>query len=290
MMDKRLTAGALSGVYTALVTPFKDGEIDIARFRWLCERQIDGGVAGLVPCGTTGETPTLSDEEWADLVRAAVEVANGRVPVIAGCGTNSTHKTVEGLRAARALGADAGLVVLPYYNKPTPNGLRGHVAALAEADLPVVLYHIPGRTAQRLSVELLAELCRMPGVIGVKEATGDVAFGIDLITRDPGAVLSGDDFTFAPLVSYGGAGVISVVSNLAPALTVQLYEAARSGDRAQQTALNAQLLPINRYLFSETNPVPVKAAMAAMGMCENTLRLPMAPTNPPPPELLEGLG
>lgn len=290
MMDDRLAADAISGVYTAMVTPFKDGEVDVARFRWLCERQIDDGVAGLVPCGTTGETPTLSDEEWASLVRAAVEVAHGRVPVIAGCGSNSTHKTVESLRAARALGADAGLVVLPYYNKPTPQGLRGHVAALVEADLPVVLYHIPGRTGQRLSVELLAELCRMPGVIGVKEATGDVAFGIDLITREPGAVLSGDDFTFAPLVSYGASGVISVVSNLAPALTVQLYEAARAGDRAQQIELNAQLLPVNRYLFSETNPVPVKAAMAAMGLCENTLRLPMTPTNPPPVELLEGLG
>ena len=289
-MDRRLTADAISGVYTALVTPFKDGELDLARFRWLCERQIDGGVAGLVPCGTTGETPTLSEEEWSALVRAAVEVAHGRVPVIAGCGSNSTHKTVDGLAAARALGADAGLVVLPYYNKPTPAGLRAHVAALAQADLPVVLYHIPGRTGQRLSVELLAELCRMPGVIGVKEATGDLAFGIDLITREPGAVLSGDDFTFAPLVSYGGAGVISVVSNVAPALTVQLYEAARSGDRAQAIALNAALLPVNRYLFSETNPVPVKAAMAAMGLCENTLRLPMFPTSPPPPELLDGLG
>lgn len=285
-----LRSDALSGVFTALVTPFRDGEVDLHTFRTLCERQLDAGVAGLVPCGTTGETPTLSEEEWAALIRASVEVAHGRAPVIAGCGSNSTKKTVDALAQARALGADAGLVVLPYYNKPTPAGLRGHVEALQAAGLPVVLYHVPGRTAQRLPVSQLAELCHIPGVIGVKEATGDVAYGVELMLQNPGAVLSGDDFTFAPLVSYGASGVISVISNLAPAMTVQLFEAARSGDLAQARALNDQLFPLVRYLFAETSPVPCKAAMAAMGLCENELRLPLAPTRVPPAAMFEGLG
>lgn len=285
-MSETLGALALEGVFTALVTPFRDGEIDLDTFGSLCERQLEAGVAGLVPCGTTGETPTLSDEEWSALVRAAVEVAGGRVPVIAGCGSNSTARTVEGLRRARALGADAGLVVLPYYNKPNAAGLRAHVAALASAGLPVVLYHVPGRTAQRLPVSLLAELCHSPGVIGVKEATGDVAYGVELLLQDPGAVLSGDDFTFAPLMSYGAAGVISVVSNVAPALTVALAEAARSGDLARARALNDRLFPIVRYLFAETNPIPVKAALEAMGLCSGELRLPLAPGTPPPQGLL----
>lgn len=285
-----LESDALHGVFTALVTPFRDGELDLQTFRDLAERQIDAGVAGLVPCGTTGETPTLSDEEWATLIRASVEVANGRVPVIAGCGSNSTKKTVDALAAARALGADAGLVVLPYYNKPTPAGLVGHVGALREAGLPVVLYHVPGRTAQRLPVVQLGELCRMPGVIGVKEATGDVAYGVELMLQHPGALLSGDDFTFAPLVSFGATGVISVISNLAPAMTVQLYEAARDGELAVARALNDQLFPLIRYLFAETSPVPCKAAMAAMGLCENELRLPLAPTRLPPAAMFEGLG
>lgn len=282
--------GAISGVFTALVTPFRDGEVDLTTFRALAERQIDAGVAGLVPCGTTGEAPTLSEEDWTSLVRAAVEVADGRVPVIAGCGSNSTHKTVEGLRLARALGADAGLVVLPYYNKPNPAGMRGHVGALAEAGLPVVLYHVPGRTAQRLPVSQLAALCHMPGVIGVKDATGDVAYGLELLLQEPGALLSGDDFTFAPLMAFGAAGVISVLSNLAPALTVAWAEAARAGNLAQARGLNAQLFPVVQYLFREVNPVPVKAAMAAMGLCENTLRLPLAPTAPPAADLIAGLG
>lgn len=286
----RLTADALKGVLTALITPFQDGEVDLPTFRALCERQIDAGISGLVPCGTTGETPTLSDEEWASLVRAAVEVAHGRVPVIAGCGSNSTAKTVAALREAKTLGADAGLVVLPYYNKPTFAGLRQHVLALSAADLPVVLYHVPGRTAQRLAPAQLAELCHLPGVIGVKEATGDVAYGLDLLPMKPGAFLSGDDFTFGPLMCFGAQGVISVLSNVAPALTVEFAEACASGDLAVARALNDQLYPLTQYLFREVNPVPVKAAMAAMGLCNNELRLPMYPGAPPDPALLQGLG
>lgn len=288
--SKALGSADLSGVFTALVTPFRGGEVDLQTFRALCERQIDAGVSGLVPCGTTGETPTLSDEEWADLVRVAVDVAGGRVPVIAGCGTNSTSKTVEALAAARALGADGGLVVFPYYNKPNPPGMRGHVAALAAAGLPIVLYHVPGRTGQRLPVSQLVELCQMPGVIGVKEATGDVAYGLEFMLQYGGATLSGDDFTFAPLMAFGASGVISVLSNVAPALTVQWAEASRAGDVAQMRALNAQLFPVVQYLFAEVNPVPVKMAMAAMGLIDAEYRLPLAPGKAPPAGLVDGLG
>lgn len=287
---KALGSADLSGVYTALVTPFRGGEVDLGTFRALCERQIDAGVSGLVPCGTTGETPTLSEEEWASVVRAAVEVSSGRVPVIAGCGSNSTAHTVHALAAARALGADAGLVVFPYYNKPNPPGMKAHVAALVQAGLPVVLYHVPGRTGQRLPVSQLADLCEMPGIIGVKEATGDVTYDLEFMLRYSGAVLSGDDFTFGPLMAFGAAGVISVLSNVAPALTVQWAEACRGGDVAQMRALNATLFPVVQYLFAEVNPVPVKMAMAEMGLIEAEFRLPLAPGNPPPAGLLDGLG
>lgn len=288
--SRGLTAADLRGVYTALVTPFHQGQVDLRAHRALVERQLDAGVSGLVPCGTTGETPTLSHEEWSDVVRTTVEVAAGRVPVVAGCGSNSTAHTVAALAEARALGADAGLVVFPYYNKPNPPGLRGHVGALAAAGLPVVLYHVPGRTAQRLPVSQLAELCAMPGVIGVKEATGDVAYGLEFMLKYQGATLSGDDFTFAPLMAFGAPGVISVLSNVAPALTVQWAEASRSGDVAQLRALTARLLPVVQYLFAEVNPVPVKMAMAAMGLCTSELRLPLAEGAPPPEGLLDGLG
>ena len=288
--SEALNSSGLRGVYTALVTPFKHGELDLVTFRALVERQLDAGVSGLVPCGTTGETPTLSHEEWADVVRTTVEVVGGRVPVVAGCGSNSTAHTVDALTEARALGADAGLGVSPYYNTPTPPGMRGHVAALASAGLPIVLYHVPGRTAQRLPVSQLVELCGMPGVIGVKEATGDVAYGLEFMLRYSGATLSGDDFTFGPLMVFGAAGVISVLSNVAPALTVQWAEACSVGDVAQMRALNAQLLPVVHYLFAEVNPVPVKMAMAEMGLCRSELRLPLAEGAPPPEGLLDGLG
>lgn len=279
----------LSGVHTALVTPLRGGELDLDAFRELAERQIQGGVAGLVPCGTTGEAPTLDDQEWAELVRAAVEVSAGRVPVMAGAGSNSTRKTVKSVEKAARLGADSALVVLPYYNKPNPPGLRAHVEAAASVGLPIVLYHVPGRTAQRLPVDQLAELCAVPGVAGCKEATGDVAFGTELVLRQVTAVLSGDDFTFAPLMCLGATGVISVLSNVAPKLTVALANASRDGDLPAVRALTAQLFPLIRYLFAEINPVPVKAAMAALGLCENELRLPLAPSREPNRALLEGL-
>ncbi len=282
----------LQGVYTALVTPFREGAVDRSVFADLCRRQLAAGVAGLVPCGTTGETPTLTQDEWSDLVRIAVEVAAGTVPVIAGCGTNNTASTCATLRAAKALGADAGLVVFPYYNKPNPSGLLAHVQAACDQDLPLVLYHVPGRTGQRLDAELLERLCRVPGVIGLKEATGDVTLGQELCNRlsdTQVALLSGDDFTYAAAVAMGFHGVISVLSNPAPALSVAWYQAANEGNIQSLRQLRQRLLPVVEGLFAGPNPVPCKALMAGMGLVENEVRLPLAPTPIPEANAWAGL-
>lgn len=267
---------SFQGVHTALVTPFQaDGSLDRAAFERLCTRQIDGGVHGLVPCGTTGESPTVSGEEWSELVKIAIAVADRRVPVTAGVGTNDTRSTVRKCEAAQKLGADAGLLVLPYYNKPNPHGLRAHVAAALQVGLPLVVYHVPGRTGHRLSPELLAGLASMEGVAAVKEATGDLKFGGDVIglTRTP--VLSGDDFTFLPLLSLGGRGVISVVSNVDPKGTVAVFDAFEDGDNPAAAAAMRRLWRLVTFLFSDTNPVPCKAALAELGLCRPEPRLPL---------------
>lgn len=278
----------LHGVHTALVTPFTDGAIDIDTYRALCARQVDAGVAGLVPCGTTGETPTLDGDECAELISTAISVADGRVPVTAGCGTNSTAATVANIVRAKALGADAALVVFPYYNKPNPAGLRAHVEACCRVGLPIVLYHVPGRTGQRIDAGTLVDVCHIPGVVALKEATGDVELGQRLVNLGV-RVLSGDDFTFPALMSVGGSGVISVISNLAPQMTVALAAAAASGDRETLIEINQRLQPVVDFLFSDSNPVPCKAAMAEMGLCSNELRLPLAPGLAPAHALIEGL-
>lgn len=278
----------MRGVHTALVTPFRDGEVDHRALVIQIDRQLQAGIHGLVPCGTTGESPTLDESEWAVVVGCAVELGRGRVPVTAGVGTNNTRSSVRRAECAAKLGADAGLLVLPYYNKPNPAGLRAHVAAVATVGLPLVVYHVPGRTAQRLEPALLAELLAIPGVIACKEATGDLTYGQDLMLLTDKAVLSGDDFTWMPLVTVGGAGVISVLSNVAPAETVEVWTRLEAGDVAGAAAVHRRLYPLVRYLFGEVNPVPVKAAMAAMGLGLNELRLPLAPGRPPPSDLLEG--
>ena len=268
----------ISGVCTALVTPFSNGAVDLDSLQSLVERQIQAGIHGLVPCGTTGETPTLSHDEWAAVIRTTVEINHGRVPVIAGCGSNSTRQTVENIRAAKALGADAALVVFPYYNKPNAEGLQAHVNAACAEGLPIVLYHVPGRTGQRLSAAVLEQLCRTPGVVALKEATGDVTLGQDLCNRlsdTDVALLSGDDFTYAAAVAMGFAGVISVLSNPAPAQSVAWFEAARSGDIQNLRAYRQQLLPVVEALFASTNPIPCKGMMAGMGLLQNECRLPL---------------
>jgi 4-hydroxy-tetrahydrodipicolinate synthase len=274
------------GVHTALVTPFSGGELDLPCYRALCERQLRAGVQGLVACGTTGETPTLSEPEWDRVVGAAVQVAAGAVPVTAGVGTNNTASSLDRIRRAQQLGADAGLLVMPYYNKPSPDGLRAHVAACAAPGLPLVLYHVPGRTGSRVAPELLAELSQTPGVVAIKEATGDLGYANTLLANTPIPVLSGDDGTFFPLTVLGGSGVISVISDLAPAATVALYQAAQTGDLCTARELHFGLLPVIDWLFHTTSPRPAKAALAAAGLCANELRLPLVPLTSEVPDFV----
>lgn len=265
------------GIHTALITPFDAaGEVDLPAFRALCERQLAGGVHGLVPCGTTGETPTLTTAEWASLLDAALDVAGGKVPVTVGVGTNDTRSTVANVRRAKEAGANAGLLVFPYYNKPNPNGLRAHVRAALDVGLPLVLYHVPGRTGQRISAALLAELAGFEGVVSVKEATGDLIYGGEVLTATRTPILSGDDFTFLPLLSMGGTGCISVVSNVAPAETVAVYEHFCAGRNEAAREQMHRLWALVGFLFSDSNPVPCKAALAELGLCRPEPRAPLA--------------
>ncbi len=277
------------GVHTAIVTPFRDDHVDEVAFRALVARQVRGGVQGIVVAGTTGESPTLDTAERDLLLRIALDEVGGGMPVTMGVGTNDTRSTVANTARARELGAAAGLLVLPYYNKPTPEGLRAHVRAAASVGLPLMVYHVPGRTAQRLSPELLASLCEIEGVIACKEATGDLTFGQDLMLLTKKPVLSGDDFTWLPFLSVGGTGVVSVLSNVAPANTVAVWQAWKERDPATAAARHRALYPLVRWLFATTSPVPCKAALAAMGLCAPDCRLPLSTGTAPPPELLAGL-
>jgi len=280
------------GIHTALVTPLSaDGSVDLAAFEMLCHRQIDAGIHGLVVCGTTGEAPTVTAGEWADLVRIAVAAGQGVIPITVGVGTNCTTTTVERLDRAADLGATAGLVVLPYYNKPNPQGLRAHVTAADQVGLPMVLYHVPGRTGQRVPAPLLAELAQCEGVVAVKEATGDMRYGVDLITRTATPVLSGDDFSFLALLALGGMGVISVLSNVAPVHTVEVWDQWAEGNVEGATRTMHRLWELTSFLFADVNPVPCKAAMAELGLCLADVRLPLgAYQGPSPRPILERLG
>ncbi|MBP7149714.1 MAG: 4-hydroxy-tetrahydrodipicolinate synthase [Acidobacteria bacterium] len=270
----------LRGALTALVTPFRDdGSIDEPAFRQLVERQLGEGIHGLVPCGTTGETPALEHDEWERLVRVTVEIARGRVPVVAGTGTNNTAHSIARTRRARELGAEAALVVTPYYNKPNPEGLAAHFRAVAaEGGLPVVVYNVPGRTGLNASPEQVLRLAAIPGVAAVKEASGNLGQALGILERRPAgfSVLSGEDELACAHTLMGGDGVISVVSNVHPAATVQMIEAALDGDAARARRLHFELQELIRALFAETNPVPAKAALARLGLCRDTVRPPLA--------------
>lgn len=273
----------LRGCGTALVTPFNAaGEVHEARYRTLVERQLTAGVRLLVPCGTTGEAATLTAPEQERVIALTVEAARGRAKILAGVGSNATAATIERARTARAAGADAVLVVAPYYNKPTQAGLRAHFQAVAEAmhDVPVVLYNVPGRTASNITAATTLALAReTDNIVGVKEASGDLA-QIMAILRDrpPGfRVLSGDDATTLPLIALGAEGIVSVVSNEAPDLMVRLTESALRGDWASARETHYRLLPLMEANFIESNPGPVKAALALMGLLDERLRLPLVP-------------
>jgi 4-hydroxy-tetrahydrodipicolinate synthase len=273
----------LRGCGTALVTPFTaTGAVDESTFRALVERQIRAGVKLLVPCGTTGEAVTMSDAEQARVIAVTVEVANGRARVLAGVGSNATDTTITRACAARDAGADGVLVVAPYYNKPTQAGLIAHFRAVADAvrGLPLVLYNVPGRTSSNIAAPTVLALARdVDSIVGVKEASGDFAQIMAILKdRPPGfRVLSGDDAVTLPLMALGADGIISVASNEAPDLMVQLAEAAARPDWKAARTLHYRLLPLMEANFIESNPGPVKAAMAIMGLLQEHFRLPLVP-------------
>ncbi len=271
----------LTGSLVALVTPMlEDGGLDLAGFRRLIDWHVDQGTDALVVVGTTGESPTVSPEEHCLLIRTAVEQAAGRIPVVAGTGANSTAEAIELSHCAKQAGAVAGLSVAPYYNKPTQEGLYRHFRAIAEAvDLPVILYNVPGRTASDIANDTVLRLAQVPGIIGIKDATGNIERGSDLIRRAPAnfAVYSGDDASALALMLLGGKGVISVTANVAPGLMHEMCAAALSGDLARARELNLRLLPLHQKLFVEANPIPVKWALAQMGLIGAGIRLPLTP-------------
>jgi 4-hydroxy-tetrahydrodipicolinate synthase len=269
-----------SGAFTALVTPFRNGKVDVEALEGMVEFQISQGIDGLVPCGTTGETPAMSEEEDRLVIGTVVRVANGRVPIIAGTGSNSTDMAIKYTKTAQEVGADSSLQVVPYYNKPTQEGLYRHFLAIAEAtDLPLILYNIPGRTSVTMTAETTARLAEHPRVVGTKEATLSMNMAMDVMSLcgEDFDVLSGDDPVTLPLISLGGRGVISVASNVAPAAVSDMVRAALDGDWARARELHFALLPLFRTLFVETNPIPVKTAASLLGLCSDEMRLPMVP-------------
>jgi 4-hydroxy-tetrahydrodipicolinate synthase len=273
----------LAGAYTALVTPFDDsGRVDYAALDRLVDAQIAGGIAGLVPCGTTGESPTLDHEEHLEVIARVVKRANKRVPVIAGTGSNSTHTAIELSRGAVARGADAVMVVMPYYNKPTQLGLAEHcrVVAAAVPETPVVLYNIPGRTGIDLLPDAVEAICQSSSnVIGIKEATGNVLRSQELLRRlgDRLTVLSGDDALTIPIMSIGGRGVISVTSNLLPAAVSKVCALALDNQWEAARRAHLALTPLHDVMFLESNPVPVKLALADTGLMGARVRAPLVP-------------
>lgn len=272
------------GAITALVTPFRNGEVDEEAYRSFIEWQIEQGIHGLVPCGTTGESATLSHDEHKRVIRICVEQVKGRVPVLAGAGSNNTREAIELTQVAKDAKADGALLITPYYNKPTQAGLVAHFKAIAEkVDMPFILYNVPGRTAVNLLPETLATLKKeVPQVVGVKEATGDlnqVSRVLEFCGLDF-QVLSGDDFTALPTMAIGGRGVISVASNFVPQKMAAMCDAAAANDLATARTLHYELGPIFRACFLETNPVPAKTALSLMGRFPFEARLPMVPLQP----------
>lgn len=268
----------LRGTLPALVTPFAGDRIDEDALRALIERAIEGGVNGLVPCGTTGESVTLSDAEHARVIAITVEQAKGRVPVIAGAGTVSTHHTIELAKSARAAGADGLLLVCPYYNRPTQAGLEAHFRAVCAAvPLPAVLYNIPGRTGVDLTAETLERLSDVPSIVAIKEATGNVLRTQQILHRsgDRFAVFSGDDALTLPILALGGAGVISVTANLLPGETSEVTRLFAQGRFAEARAAHLALVPVHEAMFLESNPGPVKSALAERGLLTAGVRLPL---------------
>ena len=273
---------AITGSIVALVTPFlPDGQIDYGSLRRLVDWHVEQGTQCIGVVGTTGEAPTVAVDEHIEIIRVAVEQAAGRVPVMAGCGANSTAEAIHLARSAKSVGADCQLQVVPYYNKPTQEGQYQHFKAIAEAtgDLPMVLYNVPGRSVADMLHDTVLRLAQVPGIIGIKEATGNIERAQWLIRDLPKdfAVYSGDDPTAVALMLCGGHGNISVTANVAPRLMHELCVAALAGNVRRAMDIQFQLMPVHKNLFIEANPIPVKWAMARMGLCAGTMRLPMTP-------------
>jgi 4-hydroxy-tetrahydrodipicolinate synthase len=277
MMRRRTFQGSL----VAMVTPFRDGKVDEAAVRQLVEFHVKNGTDGLVPCGTTGESPTLSHAEHKRVVEIVIEASGGRIPVVAGTGSNSTAEAIDMTVHAAKAGADAALLVSPYYNRPTQQGLYEHFRAIAQAapDLPLILYNIQGRTAINIETDTVARLAEIPNIVGVKEASGslDQMTSVILACGPDFSVVSGDDSLTLPLMAVGGRGVISVVANFLPKEVAEMTHAALEGDWKRARELHWKLFPICRGMFIETNPIPVKEAMAMLGMIRAEWRLPMCP-------------
>ncbi len=275
----------ITGSLVAIVTPMKsgkeqDGSLDLDRFRQLIDWHVAEGTDGIVVVGTTGESPTVNFDEHKELIRIAVQHSRGRIPIIAGTGGNSTVEAIELTASAKQNGATACLSVVPYYNKPTQEGLYRHFRKIAESvDLPMLLYNVPGRTVADLQTDTVLRLAQVPGIIGIKEATANIERNTDLIRRAPRnfAIYSGDDATCLALILMGGHGVISVTANVAPKAMHQMCAAALTGNVQRARELNLKIFPLHQKLFVEANPIPVKWALAEMGMIEGGMRLPLSP-------------
>lgn len=277
------------GIYVAIPTPFKDGKVDEKALREHIEFLIESGVNGIVPCGTTGESATLSYEEHEEVIAITIDQVKGRAKVIAGTGSNSTKEAIELTAYAKEAGADGALLITPYYNKPNQEGLYRHFKAIAEAvDIPIVLYNVPGRTGVNMLPETVARLSVIENVVAIKEATGstNVATEIVNLCGDKIEVLSGDDLTFYPLLAVGGKGVISVTANIVPDRMVKMYRAFVKGNIDEARKLHLELYPLHKTMFVDTNPIPVKTALSMMGRMEKEFRLPLCPTTPEKEEII----
>jgi len=278
------------GSYVALVTPFKDGEVDLDRLGSLVDYHIEAGTDGLVPCGTTGESATLSHKEHELVIEFVIEKAEGRIPVLAGTGSNSTSEAVSLTKSAQAAGADGALVITPYYNKPPQDGLYSHFAAIAEeCDIPIVLYNVPGRTGIDLLPGTIGRLATIENVVAVKEASGSIDRTVEILAECDITVLSGDDSLTLSLMAVGARGVISVAANVAPSQMAELVQLAASGDFASAGHLHHQLYPLMKGLFVETSPIPVKACLEIQGLIEGELRLPLVGAKDETRQLLRGV-
>lgn len=280
------------GVYTALITPFKNDKVDEAALRALVEHQIEAGIAGLVPCGSTGESATLSADEHNEVIDIVISAAAGRVPVIAGTGSNNTREAIGFTQHAKDAGAAGALLLSPYYNKPTQAGLVEHFEAIADAtQLPLVLYNIPGRTASNVAPETIARLAEHEFIVGIKEACGDLDQIAHLISLCPSdfTVVSGDDSLLLPILAVGGKGGIAVTSNIAPKKMLELYSTFQAGDVTRAREIHYELWPVFNALFCETNPIPVKAALALMGLVQDEIRLPLTQITQPNRDRLQAV-